>query len=95
MERNGLPVELKTDDLYGKPENQDIPEEQESNEALHAASSIQTYYEKMWLERGLSIKYIKFHLPQQGLLEEPDIEIELDDYRSYHRTKRSSLEKAK
>ena len=95
VERNGLPVELKTDDLYGKPENQDIPEEQESNEALHAASSIQTYYEKMWLERGLSIKYIKFHLPQQGLLEEPDIEIELDDYRSYHRTKRSSLEKAK
>ena len=95
VKHNGLPVELKTDDLYGKPKNQDIPEEQESNEALHAASSIQTYYEKMWLERGLSIKYIKFHLPQQGLLEEPDIEIELDDYRSYHRTKRSSLEKAK
>ena len=32
---------------------------------------------------------------QEGALEEPDIEIELDDYRSYHRSKRSSLETAK
>ena len=54
-----------------------------------------TYYESMWLARGLNIKYIKFHLPHEGQLEEPDVEIELDDYRSYHRTKRSSLETAK
>jgi tRNA (guanine-N7-)-methyltransferase len=38
---------------------------------------------------------MKWQLPHEGSLEEPDIEIELDDYRSYHRTKRSSLEKAK
>ena len=30
-------------------------------------------------------------LPAQGELVEPDVEIELDDYRSYHRTKRSGL----
>ena len=84
VERNQLPVELKTTDLY-----------KEEEQAYAEAASIQTYYESMWLARGLNIKYIKFHLPQEGQLEEPDVEIELDDYRSYHRTKRSSLETAK
>ena len=84
VERNQFPVDLKTNDLY-----------KETNEAFAEAASIQTYYESMWLARGLNIKYLKFHLPQEGALEEPDIEIELDDYRSYHRTKRSSLETAK
>jgi tRNA (guanine-N7-)-methyltransferase len=49
----------------------------------------------MWIERGLNIKYQKFRLPQEDVLEEPDVEIELDDYRSYHRDKRSSKDKAK
>jgi tRNA (guanine-N7-)-methyltransferase len=49
----------------------------------------------MWLARGLNIRYMKFRLPHTGDLEEPDIEIELDDYRSYHRTKRSSLDARK
>ena len=49
----------------------------------------------MWLARNLSIKDMQWRLPHQVTLEEPDIEIELDDYRSYHRTKRSSLDKAK
>ena len=57
--------------------------------------SIQTYYESMWIARGLNIKYMKWQLPRNVALEEPDVEIELDDYRSYHRTKRSSLNKAK
>ena len=82
--KNGLPVDVQTDDLY----------------ATHADSdgievSVQTYYERMWLDRGLSIKYIRFHLPHEGVLEEPDVEIPLDDYRSYHRSKRSSLETSK
>jgi len=38
---------------------------------------------------------MKWRLPRTGTLAEPDVEIELDDYRSYHRTKRSSLDKAK
>ena len=84
VERNQLSVELKTSDLY-----------KEQDQAYAEAASIQTYYESMWLARGLNIKYIKFHLPHEGQLEEPDVEIELDDYRSYHRTKRSSLETAK
>jgi tRNA (guanine-N7-)-methyltransferase len=49
----------------------------------------------MWLERGISIKYLQFLLPRDGELNEPDVEIELDDYRSYHRTKRSSAIRAK
>jgi len=82
---NSLPAETHTTDLYAE----------EATPAIAAASAIQTYYEKMWLERGLNIKYLRFRLPQQGSLEEPDIEIPLDDYRSYHRTKRSSLKTAK
>ena len=57
--------------------------------------SIRTYYEQQWLDRGLTIKYIKFHLPQGVTLQEPDIEIELDDYRSYNRSKRSGLQTSK
>ncbi|NMA69134.1 MAG: tRNA (guanosine(46)-N7)-methyltransferase TrmB, partial [Desulfitobacterium sp.] len=56
---------------------------------------IKTYYEQQWLDRGLTIKYIKFQLPQEGDLKEPDVEIELDSYRSYNRSKRSGLETSK
>ena len=65
------------------------------DDATKKILSIQTYYESMWIARGLNIKYMKWHLPRLCNLEEPDVEIELDDYRSYHRTKRSSLDKAK
>ena len=41
------------------------------------------------------IKYIKFRLPQEGKLQEPDVEIELDPYRSYNRSKRSGLSTSK
>ena len=57
--------------------------------------SIQTYYEAQWIERGLNIRYLKFRLPHEGELVEPDIEIPLDDYRSYKRPKRSGLETSK
>ena len=49
----------------------------------------------MWLERGLNIKYMRFLLPQEGELTEPDVEIPLDEYRSYHRSKRSGCETGK
>jgi tRNA (guanine-N7-)-methyltransferase len=66
------------------------------NEALSSFDlSIRTYYEQQWLSRGLSIKYLRFRLPAEGALEEPDVEIELDDYRSYNREKRSSLATSK
>ena len=83
VEKNQLPVLLRTTDLYSQgPEYAEV-------------ASIQTYYESMWIARGLNIKYMKFCLPHAVVLEEPDIEIELDDYRSYHRDKRSSKDKAR
>jgi tRNA (guanine-N7-)-methyltransferase len=44
--------------------------------------SIQTYYEKKWLEQGISIKYLKFELHKIDDLVEPDVDIEPDSYRS-------------
>ena len=87
VEKNRLPLVFRTEDLYH--------DEQSAVNVEPATLSIQTYYESMWIARGLNIKYMKFRLPHNGALEEPDVEIELDDYRSYHRTKRSSLDKAK
>ena len=100
VEHNQLPLIFRTEDLY---HDYTRGQEQCVNAAdLHTVPdpmckilSIQTYYESMWIARGLNIKYMKWHLPRLGELQEPDVEIELDDYRSYHRTKRSSLEKAK
>lgn len=89
VEKNHLPLVLRTNDLYS--ENSENSE----NSKYSEAASIQTYYEQMWIDRGLNIKYMKFHLPHEGELVEPDIEIPLDDYRSYRRDKRSSLETAK
>jgi tRNA (guanine-N7-)-methyltransferase len=49
----------------------------------------------MWRERGIDIKYLEFSLPHEGILVEPDVEIEMDSYRSYHRDKRSTKDTAK
>ena len=46
---------------------------------------IKTHYEMQWLQRGLTIKYIRFALPHGVELVEPDIDIEPDTYRSYNR----------
>ena len=89
VEKNALPVLESTTDLYGDSSLLTL------HPSLKEAASIQTYYEQMWLARGLNIRYMKFLLPHEGQLEEPDVEIELDDYRSYHRSKRSSLETSK
>lgn len=80
VENNRLPIVQSTEDLYHTTD---------MDEATKQILSIQTYYESMWIARGLNIKYLKFKLPRKGVLEEPDIEIPLDDYRSYHRSKRS------
>ena len=86
VEHNELPVLFRTTDLY---HTEGIDEETKK------ILSIQTYYESMWIERGLNIKYMKFLLPHEKQLTESEKEIELDDYRSYHRDKRSSLDTAK
>ena len=74
VEKNGLPLLQCTFDLYAET-NVDS-----------SLTDIRTYYEGMWLERGIPIKYLQFQLPQQGILEEPDIEIPVDGYRSYNHT---------
>lgn len=86
VEKNQLPLLYRTENLY---------HDERIDEDTKHILSIQTYYESMWIARGLNIKYMKWQLPRAGALEEPDVEIELDDYRSYHRSKRSSLDKAK
>lgn len=69
---NAFPTEVNTADLYNSDIVDDILE-------------IKTFYEQQWLDRGLSIKYIKFHLDHTTELQEPDIEIEEDTYRSFSR----------
>lgn len=78
---NHFPVNICTNDLY----HSDL-----YNEIL----SIQTYYEQQWLERGLEIKYIQFVCEMRETLIEPEVEVELDPYRSYNRSKRSEKNKA-
>jgi len=77
---NGFTVYADTDDLYAAAEK---PEHIE-------ARALQTHYEHQWLERGMTIKYLCWELPQRETYEEPDIEIEKDDYRSYGRFGRTN-----
>ena len=77
VQENNFPILIDTDDLYNSGIDDDI-------------LGIKTFYEQQWLERGKSIKYIKFVCEPREELIEPDIEIELDDYRSFNRSKRSS-----
>ena len=79
---NALPVVECIEDVHGQEEVSDV-------------LKIRTYYESQWLSRGITIKYISFNLPAKEQYEEPDVEIELDEYRSYGRSKRSSLETSK
>lgn len=88
LAHNGLPPVVMTADLY-----HDLAAS--ADEATRSILGIRTYYEEQWLSRGLDIKYLKFRLPRQGELQEPDVEIELDDYRSYNRSKRSGLAASK
>ncbi|MDR0349529.1 MAG: tRNA (guanosine(46)-N7)-methyltransferase TrmB [Tannerella sp.] len=81
IKANRFPVNICTNDLY------------HSNSA-DGILSIQTCYEQQWLERGLTIKYIQFICESRETLFEPEIEIELDPYRSYNRSKRSEKNKA-
>lgn len=86
VERNSLPVLFRTEDLYHT---------YGFDSQTQTILNIQTYYESQWIDRGLNIRYMKFELPHDGQLSEPDIEIPLDDYRSYKRPKRSGLATSK
>ncbi|HCY42791.1 MAG TPA: tRNA (guanosine(46)-N7)-methyltransferase TrmB [Prolixibacteraceae bacterium] len=73
VNENQFVVIQKTEDLY-------------HSEILNEVLSIQTFYEKQWLDRGLSIKYLSFRLNHGEPLREPDVEIEKDPYRSFGRS---------
>lgn len=87
-EKSGLPIEICTDDLYGDA----FPSLHHEKE--DGLLSIKTYYESQWIERGLNIRYLKMRLPHAATLEEPNVEIPVDDYRSFKRDKRSAKDKA-
>ena len=84
LRANHITPEVSTRDLYS-----------DTTADIDEARSLQTYYESMWRSRGIDIKYLRFRLPQQGELTEPEVEIELDEYRSYSREKRSELTRHK
>lgn len=92
---NQLLVLFRTEDLYGNELSEGRVAENQMDEKIREILGIHTYYENQWIERGLNIKYMKFQLPREGELVEPDVEIELDDYRSFKRTKRSGLTTSK
>lgn len=69
---NDFATEVNTDDLYHSGLADDILE-------------IRTFYERQWLARGLTIKYINWHLDATTALQEPEIDIEKDTYRSFSR----------
>ncbi len=56
-------------------------------ENLNDILRIRTFYEKQWLDRGITSKYLAFKL-HEGQYKEPEIEIEKDEYRSFGRTAR-------
>ena len=66
---NHLPVNINTSDLYGSGLDDKI-------------LGIKTFYERQWLSRGKTIKYIQFSLAGSPQLVEPEIDIEKDDYHS-------------
>jgi len=86
VDANHLPLLEYTEDLY---------HDDKLSASTRQILGIRTYYEQMWIDRGLNIKYLRFALPKEGELMEPDVEIPYDEYRSYHRTKRSGKDAGK
>ena len=47
IEKQGLPLLYASDDLYANTDDLEV-------------KSIRTFYEQMWLDQGLTIKYLRF-----------------------------------
>ena len=84
VKENGYPLLVDTSDLYGDEAMRQLGDE------VSEARALQTHYEHQWLDRGLTIKYIAWQLPEEPSLIEPEVEIEKDTYRSYGRNYVSS-----
>lgn len=95
---NDLKILAATHDLYneGNEEKADVSVSQKDDLFLFAPlREIQTYYESQWIDRGIAIKYLAIQLNKKAKWVEPEVEIELDSYRSYGRDKRSELNQHK
>jgi len=75
IQENNLKVLTDTDDLYNSEYANDI-------------LGIKTYYEAQFLSKGIPIKYLQFLLEGKKEFVEPDVELELDEYRSFGRDRR-------
>ena len=73
VEANNFEVLAKMDDIY-------------NSDNISEILQIKTFYEKQWLDRGISIKYLAFKINGDQELIEPDIDIEKDAYRSFGRS---------
>lgn len=73
MDANHITPQAFTTDLYAQGE----PD---------PALGIRTYYEQKWIDAGMSIKYIRFLIPQGVDLVEPEVDIERDNYHNVGRS---------
>lgn len=80
IKANHYAVDAITNDLYASVSDDPI-------------LNIKTFYEQQWLDRGISIKYIRFVLEKKSSFKEPDVEIEKDSYRSFGRNQRNNQSK--
>lgn len=79
-EASHLTILMACDNLY----EAQLPDHEKS------LTDIRTFYEQNWLDRGKTIKFLRFRLDNTSTLTEPDVDIEKDDYTV---KKRSTQEK--
>lgn len=72
LQHNNIIPIAATDDIYGTEYRDIVP-------------PIRTFYEQQWLARGIPSKYVSWRIPPETVLTEPEIDIELDTYRSFGR----------
>ena len=82
VKENNYPLLVDTCDLYNTEQMSGVGNRESD---IEEARSLQTHYEHQWLDRGLTIKYLRWELAHRDTLKEPEIEIEKDTYRSYGR----------
>ena len=82
VKENNYPLLVDTCDLYNIEQMSGVGNRESD---IEEARALQTHYEHQWLDRGLTIKYLRWELAHRDTLKEPEIEIEKDTYRSYGR----------
>jgi tRNA (guanine-N7-)-methyltransferase len=82
VKENNYPLLVDTSDLYNTEQMSGVGNRESD---IEEARALQTHYEHQWLDRGLTIKYLRWELAHRDTLKEPEIEIEKDTYRSYGR----------